>query len=483
MRAEACLKGDCMNEITTRTAPALLARCTSDDELDAWVRAHLELTIPRQPVCPNHHAPFEYLHHAYFEPAGDVVVWAPRGGGKTRLAAAATLLELLHKPGISIRILGGSLEQSLRVWEHLVGDLERLCPDELIRKRAGARRVELVNGSVAAVLAQSQRAVRGLRVQRLRCDEVENFDPAVWEAAQLVTRSRAGTGASIEALSTLHTPYGLMNRIVEQAGTTGTRVLRWCLLDVLEHCPPQRDCTTCALWNDCQGIAKDKCAGFFRIDDAIAMKQRVSLDTWESEMLCRRPSVQGCVFHRFDEAVHVRESLPGGRDELCLGIDFGFAAPFVCLWIERRADGVSFVIDEYVQPARTIAEHIEVIRARSWGTVGRVMCDPAGASRNEHTGTCSTAVLRAAGFAVRHRHSGILPGIEMMRTALRPGFGEPTLFIHPRCARLIRAMRCYHYAPGGSELFVKDGEHDHLIDALRYYFVNVSGTRAVQRRY
>ena len=43
--------------------------------------------------------------------------------------------------------------------------------------------------SPAGVLAQSQRSVRGLRVQKLRCDEVELFDPAVWEAAQLTTRS------------------------------------------------------------------------------------------------------------------------------------------------------------------------------------------------------------------------------------------------------------------------------------------------------
>ena len=35
------------------------------------------------------------------------------------------------------------------------------------------------------MLAQSQRAVRGLRVQKLRCDEVEMFNPSIWEAAQL----------------------------------------------------------------------------------------------------------------------------------------------------------------------------------------------------------------------------------------------------------------------------------------------------------
>src|SRR5690606_6518905 len=102
--------------------------------------------------------------------------------------------------------------------------------------------------SGVAILAQSQRSVRGQRVQRLRCDEVELFDREVWSAAQLVTRSRTakeakkfGAGArpiraSIEALSTMHGPYGLMQQIVEEAPSAGRRVIKWCLLDVLERC-------------------------------------------------------------------------------------------------------------------------------------------------------------------------------------------------------------------------------------------------------
>jgi hypothetical protein len=371
----------------------------------------------------------------------------------------------------------------LRLWEHLLADVERAAPDLLKSKGRGGHRIEMTNGSVAAVLAQSQRAVRGLRVQKLRCDEVEMFRPEIWQAAQLVTRSRDGASAAIEALSTHHSPYGLMSKIVERAGTSNIRVVRWCLLEVLERCPPQRECATCPLWDECRGVAKEKCDGFFSIDDAIAMKRRVSDDAWETEMLCRKPLVHDCVFPRFDEAVHVRETLSGEREELCLGIDFGFAAPFVCLWIESRADGSSFVIDEYVQEQRTIDEHVEVIKARAWGTARRVMCDPAGASRNDHTAASNVQVLKSAGFTVLRKRSFIVDGVEMIRAALKPGLGEPKLFIHPRCVRLIRALRSYRYASGGSELPLKDGEHDHLIDALRYYFVNRDAGATSTRRY
>src|SRR5262245_21088696 len=199
-----------------------MKECQSPEQLLAWIKHHLDLHIPSVSVCADHCAPFEYLRTAYFEPAQDMVVWAPRGGGKTRLAAIATLLDLLHKPGCSVRILGGSLEQSLRMWEHLFPDVVKVAEHLLLGRARNSRRIELRNGSVAAVLAQSDRAVRGLRVQKLRCDEVEMFDPAIWEAAQLVTRSERDRKSkmmygAIEAISTFHRPWGLMSKIIDAA--------------------------------------------------------------------------------------------------------------------------------------------------------------------------------------------------------------------------------------------------------------------------
>ena len=119
------------------------------------------------------------------------------------------------------------------MWEHLLPDMARIGFDHLDGKQSASKRIKLKNGSTAAVLTQSQRAVRGLRVQKLRCDEVEMFDPAIWEAAQLVTKSKQsmrapnrsdtrllkafGISGAIEAISTLHEVGGLMQKIVESA--------------------------------------------------------------------------------------------------------------------------------------------------------------------------------------------------------------------------------------------------------------------------
>ena len=493
--------------------------CDNEVDLLDWLQLYAGVRVPTRAVCAHHHAPFDYLRAAYFEPADDLVVWAPRGGGKTRLAAVATLLDLLHKPGIGVRILGGSFVQSLRMWEHLLPDLEDNVNGLLVNHRAGKHTLTLTSeatagglradGSHAAVLTQSERAVRGLRVQRLRCDEVELFDKEVWSAAQLVTKSkRCGdmkVRASVEALSTFHKAYGLMADVVDKAKRPGSRIrlVQWCVLDVLEKCPPERPCASCDLHDECKGIAKTRCDGFFSIDDAIAIKRRSSVETWQAEMLCLRPSQKGCVFRTFDESIHVFNDNvvpphplnpnpnlnpnpippPEAGSPVTLALDFGYAAPFVCLWIVGGTSGDVHVIDEYVQEQRTMDEHIEHIEARPWGRAKRVACDPAGSGRNEQTAASNVQVLRSRGYSVRTRHSRIVDGLEMIRAALKPAAGKPTLFIHERCARLIKAMRSYHYAEGGSELPVKDGEHDHLVDALRYWFVNRSGTEVTTRLY
>ena len=468
----------------------LLRPCQTPDQLHAWVRLFTGLNVPRRAVCDGHDAPFDYLCHAYFEPARDVVTWAPRGGGKTRLAAVATLLDLLHKPGTSVRVLGGSLEQSCKLWDYLLPDLTRLAGHLLtVRPREGSRRVRLTNGSTAAVLAQSQRSVRGLRVQKLRCDEVELFDPDVWEAAQLTTRSAGGVAGAVEAASTFHRAGGLMGRVIASAQSREVRVVRWCLLDVLARCGPERSCDGCPLFAECGGRAKTECDGFVPIDDAIAMKGRVSAECWRAEMLCERPSRRGCVFPSFDAGLHVRpfdratferESRVHGAagraaEPVVLGVDFGFAAPFVALWIAVRGEGdgrALHVVDEYVQRERTTPEHAAVLRSRGW-PIGTIYCDPAGVQRNGHTGASDVAVLKDAGFVVRHRASRIVEGLELIRRLLRPASGPPRLFVDPRCKTLIRSFAGYHYPNSGGELPAKDGEHDHAIDALRYAIVNL----------
>ena len=101
-----------------------------------------------------------------------------------------------------------------------------------------------------------------------------------------------------------------------------------------------------------------------------------------------------------------------------------------------------------------------------------IACDPAGSAANDQTARSNVQFLKSKGYSVKYSKSLIIDGLELIRAALRPGYGDATLFIHPRCIQLIAALKGYRYPDPPTELPLKDGTHDHLIDALRYHFVN-----------
>jgi hypothetical protein len=534
------------------------AQPRSAEALWHFVRAAHGLAVPRRAVCPGHVAPMEYLTRAILEPGHDLVVWASRGGAKTELGSVAAHLDAILRPGCQTRILGGSLDQSEKMYAYLTAKWAGPWA-ALLARDPTARRTDLVNGSAIEILTQSSRSVRGQRVHRLKCDEVDEFSPEVWQAAQFITQSapglpappaRAGRNgraawrgepsawipAQLEVFSTLHRPAGPMATLVDRLTECGMRsaecgmendkgngnrndcgkgrggeekglftphsalriphsplLLKWCLWEVIEPCPPQRSCSRCPLWSDCEGKAREA-DGYFPIDDAIAQKARASCEAWETEMLCHRPRADGRVFRDFDPARHVAPVAYDPLLPLYRALDFGYANPFVCLWVQVKGDGTSAgrvpspgrspladadlsatqfrVVAEYVARERPIAEHAREMAARDPGPVLATFADPAGWQRTDVTGTGPCQELAALGLRVRTPHAGILEGVELVRRLLkgRGAAAGPGLVVDPSCRWLIRSMQEYHWDQRQgqvSERPAKDGA-DHPIDALRY---------------
>ncbi len=474
-------------------------------DLKNYIKVFLGIDVPDRKICPEHSSPMDYLWHTFSSEFGvpcsaihstqhsarstnsDCIVWANRAGGKTELAAAATLLDCIFKPGCQVRILGGSGEQSGRMYEYLVNFLYRGF-EQFLAGPALKAKCEFVNGSAVEVLTQSATSVRGQHVHKLRCDELELFDDDVFAAAKFTTMSTNGITAAMELISTMHRPYGLMQKVVGSAPQLGTPIFKWCVWEVIEKCIG-RSCSQCPLWTDCAGKARNAC-GYLKIDDCITQMRRASRAGWEAEMLCRRPSLENVVFDQFDPTVHVKPIDYDANLPLYRSLDFGFVNPFVCLWIQVDGAGVVRVIDEYVRSRATISVHAEVMKSRTPVAEERVaatFCDPAGTGVNDVTGSSAVRELRALGIAVRYKRSGILEGIELIRRAICSGDGRSSLIISPKCQRLIEAMQCYHYPDSGiapGELPLKDGLYDHPIDALRYFFINLNKpTKTTTRRY
>ena len=508
------------------------------DQLHGWINEWLGLEIPTRALLDGHDAPFDYLCHAFFDggwdpatgvvcapegPGQDPVVWANRGGGKTFLAAVATLLDLVFKPTIEVRVLAGSLDQAKRMHAHLRGLIEGSDLHRAVDGRITEKRLRLTNGSNVELLAQSQRSVRGTRVQKLRCDEVELFDADVWEAAQLTTRSKQCGGVwvpgTIECLSTMHVPYGLMYRLVRDAQRSGTgdpapgedetageiaqdrparRLFKWGVIDVLGECGPEHDCASCALHAECGGRAKRRdedgeTAGHMEVSDAVRLRSRVGEGTWQAEMLCIRPRRDDCVLPEFDRGRHVFGGAwtPGEQSVWIGGMDFGIRAPTVVLWAVVDSAGVVRVVGERVVAGEVIGRHAEAILSGGSGALAPfpvpewLGVDPAGRQRSEQTGVSTVEALRKSGLVIRDRRLGVNAGLDMLRARLRPASGPPTLLVHASCARLIESLERYRYPSDQPECTapVKDGS-DHAVDALRYMVQNLdAGYRTAKGRY
>lgn len=510
---------------------SLPAEPTTPDQLHAWLRDALGLEIPRSPVLQGNSAPFEYLCFSFFGPGvpkgnasthTDCVVWANRGGGKTFLGAVATLLDLLYRPTIEVRILAGSLEQSKRMHAHLRRFFDPRMNEAIAAQLEGKiteRRLELTNGSAVELLAQSQTSVRGTRVQKLRCDEVDLFDPEVWDAAQLTTRSkRCGeheVQGSVECLSTMHIPHGVMHRLIKECHEGKRSLYRWGVVDVLARCGEEHVCRPlaarpsgpgcagthheshllvedarpggaghpdCPLLPECGGRAKDtlRTPGHITIADAITQKRRVPLPVWESEMLCLRPRRTDAVLPEFDPRIHVFDHAPPVPHlirEWGVGMDFGYTAPTAIVYCAIAHDGTIWVMDERVQAKVVLGDHIAAINeglAREgvppWPPAAFIAPDPAGFQQNGETGNAPILLLQRHGYPIRISRAMVIEGLNLVRARLAPATGDrPRLFVHKRCTTLIECLEKYHFDPKRPEdpNPVKDG-HDHAVDALRY---------------
>ena len=449
-------------------------------DLKKMAKVLLGIDFPDKKICPHHDSPLDYLAASFLKQE-DLLVWANRCGGKTMLAAAATIFDAIFRGPIKIRVLGGSFDQSARLGEYIrefVANRPKIVKGKIKRDT-----VKLISGSEIKMLAQSQRAVRGQHAQKIRCDEVDLFDHEVWQAVQFSTRSEEKTRGSIEVLSTLHRAGGLMDDLVKKAkenrdnpdsGIAGYKLVNWCLWEVIERCPKRRKCSECLLWEDCNGVAK-KARGFFKIDDAITIKARSSKAAWEAEMLCKGPQRQHLVFNEFEPHLHVKNVEYCPEFPTFRAIDFGYASPLSCLWVQITPAGTVHVIDEYIRARLPIATHAQAIKAKDPGLVSATYVDPAGRQKESTSGAACTEILASAGIVCTSRPSFIADGLELLRSALKPASGPPKLYIHPRCRVLIDSFNTYHYpspdAPGDPDKPVKDGP-DHAIDALRYFFIN-----------
>lgn len=213
----------------------------------------------------------------------------------------------------------------------------------------------------------------------------------------------------------------------------------------------------------------------------LSASRGLSQSQWNREQEISFEPNDNLVYSEFDPVVHVLKDEFHPRKEwpLFRTIDFGFRKPFV-LWLQKLPAGEYVVFSEWEgRDTTTESMHAAITRKDIMFGLRETdfnwtACDPSGAAAQD-SGISPADCLARNGMKLRYRASKILPGVELLKAAFRDASGKISLFISPRCQKLIADLRVYHWNDTKDEP-VKDGECDHSLDALRYFFVNLDST-------
>lgn len=473
-----------------------------------WIQLYTGLKIAREPVCPGHHAPWDFFRSMYFDRPQVLLALGGRGTGKSFLTALASHLMCRWQPNHRIRVLGGSLAQSRQIYEAMgtIGkSIEEFVSDDheefVALKKDSAT---YSNRSEVMILPASRTSVRGPHIPTLLLDEVDEIPVDLRESAMGMCMNQHGISASTIMTSTWHRVGGPMTDLIRRGESGEFPLFRFCIFEVMERCDEKRSgpdlekCPECPLMRWCHDVndggppRAKRCDGHYAIDSVIQKIRCVSAKVFEADYLCSGPRADGIWFGGFDKSLQVTESAeyrPG--EPVHMGLDSGVftgAVLFQVAWErpatstessgERKPAGLVpriTVFGEYMTEG--VSAELNALRILEWtrsvcnGRVDKAWTDPAGRARNPVGPTVLSEYERTGLKLVPWPLGTVADGLARIESLLSPAHGTPRLTIHPRCRQLVQAFENYRRARRANQWqdWPEDPQHPHedLMDALR----------------
>jgi hypothetical protein len=429
----------------------------------------------------DHVSPFRFLADVLLGRAPDFIVWANRSGSKSYLAALITWARSFFTPGLETTILGGSFEQSERVYKALDEFWDATgMRDELLEGEPMRRLTRWKNGSQVSVLTASERSTRGPHPQALIMDEIDVMGLDVYTSALSQPQTKRGVGSSLGRLSTNHRTGGVMDMALAQAAAAGQPIYRWCVWECLKSC---RDysCSTCKVSAWCPGTHMKEADGYYELEDFAKKVGDLSEPTLLTEWLCRKVGRSDLIYgDQFDLEVTSPLDLPGFNPELpvLVSIDWGGSNPFsVGAWQQfdmaagpiimsepsTHPRAVHVRVDEVYMPGTNQGLLAECRRRPWWENIPKTDTTMAGGVADPSRPDLIQE-WRDAGVLLVGGNNNVDQRIEAVRVGLKPLVGRPTLMICRRCQAWLREVQSYIQRNGRP---VK--ENDHAMDETGYY--------------
>jgi PBSX family phage terminase large subunit len=216
-------------------------------------------------------------------------------------------------------------------------------------------------------------------------------------------------------------------------------------------------------------------------EDLQEARMELSDVDFRQEYLAEFVTKAGMVYDEFNEANIIEDFIPDrSRHDIYLGLDFGFAsATAICFMAVDRATNKIYQFDELFLTRRDIGQVAFAIQNKliKWkcGKPEAIYTDPAGNAEELTSGLSPVDFLRKEGYQVLNKGTRIMPGLSQVRAYIRNAQGERRYFVDKRCVQTIKSFYGYTYRlvkDLPTEEPEKDNIHDHMCDAVRYFFVN-----------
>jgi hypothetical protein len=286
------------------------------------------------------------------------IVLSSRESYKTLTESAFAVLMMCHF-GATVAHMAAIEQQAKKAVEYISTFIIKVTPylkaNGRIVNSSNKREISIVNkdGTVSNVIVIIA-TLQGANAQHTNLFHVDEVDvmrfPQAYEEAKMIPGVFNGQFPLTIKTSTRKFAFGLMEKEIQRAPTSGERLLRWNIMDVTERCLPSRHkpdqpkvvryvgqelplqnlseeefgelqeekkakydkveayqgCASCTLLQTCQTRLAHRPEGdvggmYKPIPFVINQFKKIDPDMGEAQLLCNKPSMAGLIYKRFDE--------------------------------------------------------------------------------------------------------------------------------------------------------------------------------------
>lgn len=409
------------------------------------------------PTVELDYAPYPYQSGYHASDLRFHLIVGGRRVGKSKMALMDMIKHCLETPKAMAWWVAPTISMAREVgWEEFKDFKDDLLP-AIFSTSETLLRVKFKNGSsIYFKGADNERSLRGRGLTYLILDEAAFIEPHIWtRALRPALSDRQGKCLLIS------TPNG-RNWFYEQAAFAAANP-NW----GYAHWPTMMN-------------------PLITEEELREAASTVSEMDFRQEYLAEFITKEGMVYDQFTSDNIIASGSPSLHDyDIYLGIDFGYANPTAICFMAVDPYGREVIQFDEIYVARTNIDQIEMMihsKLEAHGLkphgVKAVYTDPAGNAEELSSGISPVDSLRRAGWKVYNKASNIAPGIALVRSYICSSTNQRRYFVTDNCRETLRSLTGYTYAKSAQkndtikEEALKDGVHDHMCDAIRYFFVN-----------